>query len=214
MLDPDADPTTDDAWSADAPLSIADDDFTIAVGTGDAVQLTGDYDTGADLVDAINSKVAGASAWVDSDNHVVIASSEDLTVVTANDAATMLAGVATTAVTDDTSFLTAISVESAGDANDTIVRVDAALTSVSSLRSTLGAIQNRFESTITNLHGCRRRTSCVAQPHQDADFAKETAALTRAQILSRPVRRCWPRPTGAAERALAAPLRAAGITFD
>jgi flagellin len=183
VLDPDADPTTDDAWSADAPLSIADDDFTIAVGTGDAVQLTGDYDTAQDLVDAINSKVAGASAWVDSDNHVVIASSEDLTVVTANDAATMLAGVATTAVADDTSFLTAISVESAGDANDTIVRVDAALTSVSSLRSTLGAIQNRFESTITNLTTAAENLTASRSRIQDADFAQETAALTRAQIL-------------------------------
>ena len=51
--------------SADDPLAIVDDDFTIAVGDGDAVQLTGDYESVQDLVDAINSKVAGASAWID-----------------------------------------------------------------------------------------------------------------------------------------------------
>jgi len=183
VTDPDADPDTDDAVSADAPLSIADDDFTIAVGDGDAVQLTGDYESVQDLVDAINSKVSGASAWIDSDNHVVIAGSDDLTIVTANDAATLLAGVATTTVAADTDFLTAISVETAGDANDAIVRVDSALTSVSALRSTLGAIQNRFESTITNLTTAAENLTASRSRIQDADFAQETAALTRAQIL-------------------------------
>jgi len=183
VTDPDNDPTTDDAVSADAPLSIVDDDFTIAVGDGDAVQLTGDYESVQDLVDAINSKVAGASAWIDSDNHVVIASSEDLTIATANDAATLLAGVATTTVAADTDFLTAVSVETAGDANETIMRVDSALTSVSSLRSTLGAIQNRFESTITNLTTAAENLTASRSRIQDADFAQETAALTRAQIL-------------------------------
>ena len=183
VTDPDGDPDTDDFVSADAPLAIADDDFTIAVGDGDAVQLTGDYESVQDLVDAINSKVAGASAWIDSDNHVVIASSEDLTIVTANDAATLLAGVADATVAADTDFLTAISVETAGDANNTIVRVDAALTAVSSLRSTLGAIQNRFESTITNLTTAAENLTASRSRIQDADFAQETAALTRAQIL-------------------------------
>jgi flagellin len=164
------------------PLSIAADDFTIAVGDADAVQLTGDYDTAQDLVDAINSKVEGASAWIDGDNHLVIAAHEDLTIVTANDATTNL-GVADAAVADDTDFLTAVSVESASDANDAIVRVDAALTSVSSLRSTLGAIQNRFESTITNLTTAAENLTASRSRIQDADFAQETAALTRAQIL-------------------------------
>jgi flagellin len=180
-IDGDGDPA--DAWNADAPLSIAADDFTIAVGAGDAVQLTGDYDTAQDLVDAINSKVAGATAWVDSDNHVVLASQEDLTVVLANGAATNLDGLADVAVTDDTDFLTAVSVETAGDANETIMRVDSALTSVSGLRSTLGAIQNRFESTITNLTTAAENLTASRSRIQDADFAQETAALTRAQIL-------------------------------
>jgi flagellin len=165
------------------PLSIAADDFTIAVGDGDAVQLTGDYDTAQDLVDAINSKVAGATAWVDSDNHVVLASQEDLTVVLANGAATNLDGLADVAVTDDTDFLTAVSVETAGDANETIMRVDSALTSVSGLRSTLGAIQNRFDSVINSLQAVSENLAASRSRIQDTDFAAETAALTRAQIL-------------------------------
>jgi flagellin len=183
VTDPDNDPDTDDFVSADNVLSIADGDLSIAVGDADAVELTGDYESVQDLVDAINSKVAGASAWIDADNHVVIASSEDLDVTLANDAATLLAGIADTTVAADTDFLTAVSVETAGDANETIVRVDAALTSVSSLRSTLGAIQNRFESTITNLTTAAENLSASRSRIQDADFAQETAALTRAQIL-------------------------------
>jgi flagellin len=164
------------------PLTLGAADLTVAVGDGTAVDLAGDYDTAQDLVDAINSKVAGASAWIDDDNHLVIASSEDLTIVAANAATTNL-GVATAAVTDDTDFLTALTVDTAAGANDAIVRVDAALTSVSSLRSTLGAIQNRFESTITNLTTAAENLTASRSRIQDADFAAETAALTRAQIL-------------------------------
>ncbi len=184
VTDPDDDPDTDDAVSADAPLTIADDEFTIQVGEdGEAVQLTGEYESVQDLVDAINSKVSGASAWIDSDNHVVIAASDDLTIVTDGDAGDLLAGIADATVDGDTDFLTAISVETAGDANDAIVRVDSALTSVSALRSTLGAIQNRFESTITNLTTAAENLTASRSRIQDADFAQETAALTRAQIL-------------------------------
>jgi flagellin len=164
------------------PLTIAADDLTIAVGAGTAVQLTGAYETAQDLVDAINSKVAGASAWIDDDNHLVIAAQEDLTIVQAGDVATNL-DVATATVAGDADYLTALSVETAAGANDAIVRVDAALTSVSSLRSTLGAIQNRFESTITNLTTAAENLTASRSRIQDADFAAETAALTRAQIL-------------------------------
>ena len=68
-------------------------------------------------------------------------------------------------------------------ANDAIRRVDAALTSVSSLRSTFGAIQNRFESTIANLHAVTENLEASRSRILDADFAAETAALTKAQIL-------------------------------
>ncbi len=68
-------------------------------------------------------------------------------------------------------------------ANLTMQRVDSALTVVSNLRSTFGAIQNRFESTIANLQAVSENLSASRSRIQDADFAAETAALTRAQIL-------------------------------
>ena len=81
------------------------------------------------------------------------------------------------------SALNSASVTTVANANTTITRVDAALTSVSSLRSTFGAIQNRFDSTIANLQAVTENLSASRSRILDADFAAETANLTRAQIL-------------------------------
>ncbi|MGH8186344.1 MAG: flagellin, partial [Steroidobacteraceae bacterium] len=61
--------------------------------------------------------------------------------------------------------------------------IDAALTTVNTLRGTLGAIQNRFESTITNLAATTENLTASRSRILDADFAEETASLTKAQIL-------------------------------
>lgn len=83
----------------------------------------------------------------------------------------------------DTTTLGTQNVLTVTAANDTIQRVDSALTAVSALRSTFGAIQNRFESTIANLTAVSENLAASRSRIQDADFAAETAALTRAQIL-------------------------------
>ncbi len=81
------------------------------------------------------------------------------------------------------SALNSANVKTVSDANLTISRVDAALTSVSSLRSTFGAIQNRFESVTANLSATVENLSASRSRILDADFAQETANLTKAQIL-------------------------------
>ena len=68
-------------------------------------------------------------------------------------------------------------------AQSALAVIDAALASVSSQRADLGAIQNRFESTISNLQTTSENVSAALSRIQDADFAAETAALTKAQIL-------------------------------
>ncbi|MBT8440917.1 MAG: flagellin, partial [Gammaproteobacteria bacterium] len=92
-------------------------------------------------------------------------------------------GAADVTIALDTTTLTSVDVLTVADANDAIQRIDSALTSVSGLRSTFGAIQNRFESTIANLTAISENLSASRSRIQDADFAAETAALTRAQIL-------------------------------
>jgi flagellin len=86
-------------------------------------------------------------------------------------------------ITLDTNTLSAVGVTTVTKANDTIQRVDSALTAVSSLRSTLGAIQNRFQSTINSLQAVSENLSASRSRILDTDFAAETANLTRAQIL-------------------------------
>ncbi|WP_298310831.1 flagellin, partial [Propionivibrio sp.] len=54
---------------------------------------------------------------------------------------------------------------------------------VSSLRSTFGAIQNRFESVTSSLSATSENLTAARSRIQDTDFAQETANLTRAQIL-------------------------------
>jgi flagellin len=81
------------------------------------------------------------------------------------------------------SALNSASVTTVSNANTAITRVDAALSSVSTLRSSLGAIQSRFESTITNLQTTTENLSASRSRILDADFAAETANLTKAQIL-------------------------------
>ena len=68
-------------------------------------------------------------------------------------------------------------------ANDAIRVVDSALTAANNLRADLGAIQNRFTQTINSLQTASENLSAARSRIIDADFAAETAALTRAQIL-------------------------------
>jgi flagellin len=68
-------------------------------------------------------------------------------------------------------------------ANDLISRIDVALSTVSNLNSTLGAIQNRFESTISTLGSQKDNLASAQSTIRDADFASETAKLSKANIL-------------------------------
>jgi flagellin len=61
--------------------------------------------------------------------------------------------------------------------------IDSALSQVNSSRADLGAIQNRFSSTIASLQVTGENLSAARSRIQDADFAAETAALSRAQVL-------------------------------
>jgi len=64
-----------------------------------------------------------------------------------------------------------------------LAALDSALQKVDSLRSDLGAIQNRFESTIANLNNTVNNLSAARSRIEDADYAVEVSNMTRAQIL-------------------------------
>jgi len=174
------------AGVADTPLVAANtvtvaDDFSIQIGTTDAVSVAnGSYSTSQSLVDAVNTALAGnGQAVLNDDNTMSIIANEDVT-VTGNAGLTTLGFTGTVEASGD---LTTANVTTVTDSNDAIRRIDSALTGISDLRSTFGAIQNRFESTISNLDTAVESLSAARSRIQDADFASETAALTRAQIL-------------------------------
>ena len=66
---------------------------------------------------------------------------------------------------------------------DALDIIDGALAKVNSIRADLGAVQNRFESTISNLQTTSENLSGARSRILDTDFAAETANLTRSQIL-------------------------------
>jgi len=165
-------------------------DFTVQVGTDTAVAIEGTFESAADLISEINTNVTGVTATLDSDTGKITLNSAskitftgaDATGAVAADGATSGLGFAGLANSSDGDLRT-VDVNTVAGANDAIFRMDSSLTSISTLRSTFGAIQNRFESTISNLATTSENLSAARSRIQDADFASETAALTRAQIL-------------------------------
>jgi flagellin len=70
-----------------------------------------------------------------------------------------------------------------GRTTDALQTLDLALSKVDQLRGELGAVQNRFESTIANLNNTITNLSAARSRIEDADYAVEVSQMTRAQIL-------------------------------
>jgi len=79
--------------------------------------------------------------------------------------------------------LASLSIASVGGASTALATIDSAIKTIDSKRADLGALQNRFQSTIRNLSNVVENVSAARSRIRDTDFAKETAELTRAQIL-------------------------------
>jgi len=99
------------------------------------------------------------------------ATTNDTITISTTDARAATLGVDALTVTDNAA------------AQATITAVDSALKDVDSARSGLGAIQNRFESTIANLNNTITNLSASRSRIEDADYAVEVSNMTRAQIL-------------------------------
>ncbi len=81
------------------------------------------------------------------------------------------------------SALNEVDISTVEGANAAIAVLDGALSQVTSIRADLGAVQNRFGSTIANLQTTSENLTAARSRILDADFAQETANMTRAQIL-------------------------------
>ena len=139
------------------------------------------------LISAINAKYAetGVSAELSADGtQIVLTGAGNIAIAGSTDDAAV-AGWANddTIAAAPTSGISELNVTTFGDAQTAIRQVDEALTQINSARADLGAVQNRFVSVVANLQTAAENLSASRSRILDADFAAETAALTRAQIL-------------------------------
>ena len=169
--------------------SLAGEGFSI---NGTSIDLSGAKSL-QDVSDAINAAgITGVSAAVNgAGNGVNFYSSSSLTIADtggniiganakdANAGTTYAAG--GTAATGGS--LSGGNVTSVDSANDLISRVDVALKTVSDFAAQLGAVQNRFQSTISTVAAQTTNLQASQSTIRDADFAAETANLSKANVL-------------------------------
>lgn len=105
----------------------------------------------------------------------------------ADDTATFAAGEDFFTASPNLSSLNAVSdidLSTAKGASDAIDVIDVALSKITEARAKLGAVSNRLDSTISNLTNISVNVEAARSNVMDADFAKESTALARGQILS------------------------------
>ncbi|HAQ86657.1 MAG TPA: flagellin [Pseudomonas sp.] len=174
-------------------------DFTLKVGDGEAVTISAIAgDTATTLAARINDKaIGGLKATVESG--ALVLTSEVLGTSTQSDAAITIGGNtatmtavfgATPTVTTPTvsaaagqKFVSDVTVATAADSQEAIQIIDGAIAQIDSQRAALGAVQNRFDNTISNLQNISENSSAARGRIQDTDFAAETANLSKNQIL-------------------------------
>ncbi len=91
--------------------------------------------------------------------------------------------VANTNVSATAEYVSSIDIGTVAGANDAIDIVDSALATIDAARGDLGAIQNRFESTIANLQNVAENLTAARSRIMDADIAQETSRMTKQNIL-------------------------------
>jgi len=148
-------------------------------------------DNAVNLAAAINKKSAdtGVVAVVDAANTIKLDS------VSGNEVSIAFGAGAATTMTDDTGLLETnnatsvgnsvadIDISTAAGAQKAIGILDEALEQVNSVRGDLGAISNRLDYTMNNLSNISENQAAARSRIEDADFARESANLSRAQVL-------------------------------
>jgi flagellin len=141
---------------------------------------TAKADTAANPTLANVSMAADGSITSEDQNLVIANVSNNLTGVTAGTTpgtATVIPG------TPGQEGFADLDISTAEGADKAMLQMDGALTAINTARADMGAIQNRFTSVVANLSTSSENLSAARSRIQDADFAKESAQLSRNQIL-------------------------------
>ncbi|MCW8883775.1 MAG: flagellin [Motiliproteus sp.] len=143
-----------------------------------AAAATGDYELdGAELNTAGNQQVYGGIK-LNSDNGTAISVDLSPTATAANYSVKE-----TNAAPSSGQSVEGIDISTAAGAQNAIGSIDNALETINDARADLGAINNRLDFTINNLSSISQAASASRSRIEDADFAAESAALSRAQVL-------------------------------
>ena len=146
----------------------------LAKDAGDQVFQVGANTTADNQITITTEDMSGNSAITDVTGKAAVAAGNGLDGVAGNaDDTAAVAAVPRSVITGDAEDILAV-----------IDKIDAAINFVSSERSVLGAAQSRFENAISYLQISSENQSASRSRIMDADYAQETAALSRAQILS------------------------------
>jgi flagellin len=175
--------------AASAFTAITAGDLTInTVSVGPIAADTNAANRAASIAAAVNSISGTTNVYAT----VLNSTQVTLTNSSGGDIVIGLAGTATLATTGLTAATTnpssstgfaAIDISSVAGADTAMTQMDAALNAVNTARASLGAVQNRFSSTVANLQTTAENLSASRSRILDTDFAAETASLTRGQIL-------------------------------
>ena len=157
--------------------------FTAADGRNISITATNTAVGGSDLEDF--GMGGFTDATISTTKATVTLSSTDTIVVDDNlDAGgNVLAGDATTTKALTGTAVSLIDISTANGASTAITSIDSALSTISATRSDLGSYQSRFESIVANSQTSAENLSASRSRIMDADFAAETAQLTKSQIL-------------------------------
>jgi len=164
---------------------------TLSAGEGQAISISGSLTNRAQtaLSTGFSANQLGASAA--SSNATITrgsislssSSSAGITLGGADIALTGLSQGNTAATTSFGAGVSSVDLKTAAGAQNAIATIDSALANINSSRANLGAVQNRFSAVVSNLATSSENLSAARSRIMDADFAQETATLTRAQIL-------------------------------
>ncbi|MDY0205761.1 MAG: flagellin [Pseudomonas sp.] len=138
------------------------------------------------IVTAINTASTGVSASKNEDGTLSLFSQNDFTVADGS-AGTGLAALGLeagkTAAVSQESSVANLDITTEAGAQQAIQVLDGAMQQIDSERAKLGAVQNRFESTISNLQNVAENTSASRGRIMDTDYAAESANLAKNQIM-------------------------------
>ena len=173
---------------ADGDVTILDKDG-VAVNIGPIAAAASATERAGQIRDAVNaiSDQTGVFARNDTQNSLTLSTTTNtngIVIAFAGAGNTANTGLAagTTAISAQTGFDT-LDLSTTAGADTALNQMDAALSAVNTARSELGAVQNRFESTISNLATTTENLSAANSRILDADFAAETAKLSKSQVL-------------------------------